>query len=270
MEYILNSNVSKEYLKKANGIRVSYKDRYKILDMIEECPDAYFLLTINFNINEDLNAQNFITKYSKMLNDRFILLIMPENYEYCVNNNINYAFNITINSFNEFNALLNYTKLPTHIFITSPLSNSLSVVNELMIKANRKGQIKITVFPNAANLGLINCANTICGNWIRPEDLNQYCEKTIDAIGFINEDESAAMEQVLYRIYAEYKKWDGSMKLVVKDLNQDFNNTLVASPGFSAKLNCGQKCMTGHNCRLCKRIADLAQDKTYAKIVANK
>lgn len=46
MKYCLNSNLSAEYLQKADEIKVKYKDRHEIIDLIEKYPGKTIILTM--------------------------------------------------------------------------------------------------------------------------------------------------------------------------------------------------------------------------------
>ena len=46
MNVCLNSHQSIEYLKKANELKILYKDRHKIIDFVENYPDKTIILDI--------------------------------------------------------------------------------------------------------------------------------------------------------------------------------------------------------------------------------
>jgi hypothetical protein len=66
MYYCLSSQVSKEYLKKADEIRIKYNKLNTILDLYEINPNATFILTISSKIDKNEIKWTEIENYNIM------------------------------------------------------------------------------------------------------------------------------------------------------------------------------------------------------------
>ena len=72
MHYCLSSNVGKDYLKKADEIRLKYKKLNDILDLYEINPNATFIITI-LKENKDTINWNQLEQYNKMTQNKIII-----------------------------------------------------------------------------------------------------------------------------------------------------------------------------------------------------
>lgn len=163
----------------------------------------------------------------------------------CKTLNIKFFYGVPINNFYDLQALMDYGC--SDVRIDAPLTHMLDKLEKL--------DITVRLSPNIAYYAYIPRKDGVCGSWIRPEDTILY-EKYIDVFEF--EDCDIKKEQALYRVYAEQKTWSGNLNTLISNLNYNATNSLIY-PEFSEKRAfCGQKCMSGLNCKLCYRMLDLA------------
>lgn len=66
MHYCLSSQVGKEYLKKADEIRIKYNNINTILDLYEINPEATFIIIITSQENKNNIQWTEIEKYNLM------------------------------------------------------------------------------------------------------------------------------------------------------------------------------------------------------------
>ena len=88
----------------------------------------------------------------------------------------------------------------------------------------------------------------VCGTYVRPEDIDTY-GKYVDTIEFYYKD--LHQEKVLFKIYAEDKKWPGNLNLILANLNVDIDNRGLPDEFGSVRMICQQKCMKGRRCAFC-------------------
>ena len=246
MHYCLSSQVGKEYLKKADEIKVKYKQLNNILDLYEINPNATFILTITNK--EDLSniKWNEIEQYNIMTQKKLIIETDSFNImDACKALDIKFFYGIPVNNFYDVKALMDYGCCD--IRIDSPLTHMLDKFEDL--------DITVRMSPNIAYYAYIPRGDGVCGSWVRPEDTELY-EQYVDVFEF--EDCDVKKEQALYRIYAEQKNYPGNLNNLISNLNYEAINRLI-HPEFSEKRAfCGQKCASGLNCKLCYRMLDLA------------
>jgi hypothetical protein len=106
-----------------------------------------------------------------------------------------------------------------------------------------------------ASEGYLPNMDGIVGPWIRPEDTAFY-EDTFDMIEFDECQEN--QEEALFRIYAEQKKWSGPINMIIRHIDTDAYNRMILPEFAIARKNCGQRCASGDNCRICYRLLKLA------------
>ncbi len=246
MHYCLSSQVGKEYLKKADEIRVKYKQLNSILDLYEINPNATFILTITNK--EDLSniKWNEIEQYNIMTQKKLIIETDSFNImDACKALDIKFFYGIPVNSFYDVKALMDYGCCD--IRIDSPLTHMLDKFEDL--------DITVRMSPNIAYYAYIPREDGVCGSWVRPEDTELY-EQYVDVFEF--EDCDVKKEQALYRIYAEQKSYLGSLNTLISNLNYEGINRLIHPELSEKRAFCGQKCATGLNCKICYRMLDLA------------
>ena len=246
MHYCLSTQVSQEYLKKADEIRVKYNQLKMILDLYEINPNATFILTISSKEDKNTIPWIEIENYNTMTQNK--LIIETDSFDImdaCKALNIKFFYAIPVNTLYDLKALADYGCCDVRI--DAPLTHMLDKL--------KKYDITIRMCPNIAYYAYIPRENGITGSWVRPEDTELY-EEYVDVFEF--EDCDAKKEQALYRVYAEQKSWPGNLNNLISNFNYESSNKLIPSDLSVVRMNCGQKCLSGINCSVCYRLLNLA------------
>ena len=244
MKCCLNSHQSAEYLKKADELKIKYKDRHKIIDFIENYPDKTIILDMRGY--DGLIAWDDIKRYKIMTKNNFVIALNSlEDISFCKKENIKFYWNFPITTFYDLKALKDLGV--EYALIESPLFHN--------IKEAALIGVKLRVVPNVAYYAFIPRADGVCGSWIRPEDLQLY-ESYIHIIEF--EDCDLKKEQALFRIYMEQKAWSGDLGMLITNLNHLGVNRMIPTELTEKRMSCGQRCQSGNHCKLCYRYLGLA------------
>ena len=244
MKFCLSSRQTDEYLSQADEIRVQYRDYKQIYDLLDKFPKATIIL--NCQTLEEEPFLKAIRDFVKLAPERIILSL--------------YSF-ADIKTAKEF-------QLPFYIIHPFQTLEQLRAVKELGVcyalidnlLPHQLHEAKITgvplrAIPNIAHLDAIPRENGITGNWIRPEDLDQY-SLYIDAIEFGTQPQKR--EQALFRIYHTEKSFGGDLGRIVQDFNALGSNAFLNSEITLTRMNCGLKCATSQGCSICQNILYLS------------
>lgn len=248
MKFSLNSRQTMEYLKKADEIKIEYRDRDSILDLSEKYPDKSFVL-INTVADGILDWKN-IQKWNTLTHNKLTLCL--SSIEDCLKakeNNIPFYLGFPVTSWHEAQALKELGV--SFLVIGAPLFFDMKNVKSL--------HMPIRLVPNIACLDDIPREDGINGTWIRPENIDDYdaCleDLTIEFLGC-----KIQKEQAMYRIYAEQKSWPGELDMLIDGLNYSALNRLIDPKITAGRLNCHQTCaMPDGACTLCYRVFAMAK-----------
>ena len=244
MKYCLNDTLSKEYLKRADQIKIKYKDRNMILEYMNQFQDKEYIIDC-FNVN-DIDWKQ-MKQFSDLSNQNVVLCLDNINLlRQCLTSGIKGYLGYPISTFWERNAVkflgVEYVRLDTSLFFE--MDNV------------KKAGIKVRAVPNIAYNDPYPHQDGVVGTWIRPEDVETIYGEYIDVIEF--EDCDKDKESALYRIYAEDKKWDEDLSFIITNLDYHTLNRLIESRVSTARLNCGHKCQKTGVCNICYRVLTLA------------
>lgn len=245
MHYCLSAQVGNEYIKKADEIRLRYKELDKMLDLYEINPELSIILTIKDQEKSEVNWEE-IERYNKMWKDKVI--VETDSFavmDACKLFNIKYFYGIPVNNFYDFQALIDCGCCD--IKIDAPLTHMLDRLINF--------DVTIRMSPNIAYYAFIPRENGIIGGWVRPEDVELY-EDYVDVFEF--EDCDVKKEKALFRVYAEQKNWPGDLNSLITNLSYNATNRMILPDFGKVRMFCGQKCTMGINCTVCKRIMNLA------------
>ena len=244
LKYSLSSRQVAEYLKKADEIKVEYRDRRTIPDLAEKYPDARINL-LPPEKEEDIDWKE-IKNYQILSRNNFIFgIIRYTDIGPAKDNDINVYYRFPITTFQELEDVKRAGVCS--VILGAPLFFRMDSV--------AKFEIPVRAIANVAHPeGSFTMLDGPTGTWIRPEDVEVY-EQYIDTIEFMAVQKE---EQALYRIYAEQHKWPGELNMVVKDLNHSATNRMIPPTLVESRLNCGQRCKETGRCHLCQRVLDLA------------
>ena len=243
MKYCLSNRQETSYLNKADEIKVEFRDRDIISDLIEQYPEKDIILMVYYNEIVDWKK---IEQWNILSQGHFILcLSLISDAEECKERNIPFYFGYPVKTYYELRAMkelgVRYVRLGEPLFFEMDMIKSFG--------------IPVRAVPNVAYIDGFPRADGVCGTWIRPEDLDLY-EGYIETIEF--EDAEIKREQALFRIYSEQKHWPGDLNMIITNLNYEGLNRIIVPHMAEHRLNCGQRCQKTSNCKLCYRALSLA------------
>lgn len=244
MKLCLQARQEPKYLDWADEIIFEYRDKDSIPDYMNKYPDKTIILKC---YNREKIDWHKIASFKKEK-----LLIATNNLinvEKCKELKLKFYLVYPICSYDELNAVLDLGS--EYVRLGVPLFFDMDHIKEYYPKA------KIRLIPNIAYDDVYQRANGISGTWIRPEDLNMY-EDYAEVIEF--NDADLSKERALTRIYWSEKEWSGELKTLITNLNSPGVNRMIQSQVTEARLNCRQKCMSHHNCHICFRALQLANE----------
>lgn len=240
MKYCLSGRQNKKYLDKADEILVEQRDYRYISDLIIEHPNKTIILEVR-DFEDDV-LKNCIVEYSKDSSINFVCAIytlQPEFLEWLNFNNIKFYYGYSVNTFYDVRALIDLGV--EYVKIHAPLTFNIDLLSKL--------DCKFRMIPNVAYDAYIPRKDGICGQWVRPEDV-QYYEDGIYVFEF--EDADLKKERTLYDIYAEQKIWNGNLYFLISNLNVQCDNRGLPNDIGQVRANCGQRCMQIDSCHFCQ------------------
>lgn len=244
MKYCLQSRQIPEVLKQADEIRVQQKDYKQIYDLTEQYPNTTIILNCpNFEEESFIKA---ISEFKILTQENIILCLFScEQISQALKFKIPYYFAFPAQTLEQVRALKNLGAC--YVLLDNLVIHQL---HEL-----KKIQIKTRAIPNIAHLDNIERANGINGNWIRPEDIDEY-SLYIDTLEFGTQP--LKREQTLLRLYKEDKNFPGDLGKIVQDLNVEGKNRLLNSEHTLRRMNCNLACANTAGCSLCYDILKIA------------
>lgn len=248
MKICLSSRQIKEYLSKADEIKVQFRDIKSIPDLIMDYPEATIILE---NVNGEPFNWDELKNWNTLAQGKLMLCLgNPDQLVEANNYGIKAYLGWLISDYETLNTVL---KMGVYCV---RLSGSLFFDLDRIVSMGAT----IRAVPNIAFQDGLMRDNGVVGTWIRPEDLEVY-EPYIEAIEFVNCD--LKKEQALYRIYGEQKAWPGDLGLIVSDLNYIGVNRMIHPDLAEKRINCRQRCQSGGACRFCYRVLELANPDLF-------
>jgi len=243
MKYCLNCRQEKAYLQKADEIKVEFRDRKIIPDLIDNYPDATIILMCYSG--EEINWNDCV-RWNVLAKGNFIMCLSSfEDAKVCKEKELKFYIGYPIKTFYELNALKDLGVC--YVRLAEPLFFQMDEVKLF--------NIPVRVIPNIAFTDTFPHPDGVCGTWIRPEDVDTYAPY-VETIEF--EDCDNRKEQALYRLYAEQKNWPGNLSMIITNLEYPAVNRMILPDVARSRLNCGQKCQMNRHCKICYRAFDLA------------
>jgi hypothetical protein len=90
-----------------------------------------------------------------------------------------------------------------------------------------------------------------------------YYAGIIDVFEFYN---SVEEQNVLYEVYFHDMEWNGNLREIIKGLKRDVNSYYILGDEFGrTRADCERKCIKGGNCKMCDRLAELADSLENSK-----
>ena len=240
MKYCLSGRQNKKYLEKADEILVEQRDYRYISDLIIEHPNKTIILDIKDFDDESLKS--CVIEYSKDKTINFICCIYdlsPNVLEWFNYHNIKFYYGYSVNSFYDVKGLIDLGV--EYVKVHAPLTFSVDLLS--------KFDCKFRMIPNVAYDAYIPRYDGICGQWVRPEDV-QYYEGGIYVFEF--ENANLEQERTLYDVYAEQKVWNGNLHFLITNFNVYCDNRGLPDDIGQTRANCGQRCMKTGSCHFCQ------------------
>lgn len=131
-------------------------------------------------------------------------------------------------------------------------------------RAVKAHTIKLRAIPTVSYNHHLPHKSGICGQWIRPEDIDLY-----EDLIYIMEFEFCEVkrEETLFKVYAQSKEWSTRLDILIEDLGSTALNRLIPEDLIETRLNCRQRCMGGEStCHLCETVMHMAEAETFSKI----
>lgn len=256
MKFCLHSRLDMEYLQKADEIKVDTRDYSTIPDLLEKYPEKDIILEL---FHKEEKNWDELRRWTILSRGHLILCLdNPEDFPKAREIGVKYYLGYPVASMYEANALK--ANGVCYIVVGMPLFFNMNSIKTL--------DIDCRCIPNVAYIDGIYRENGVCGQWIRPEDLELY-SPMIDAIEFSHVKKDK--EQALYRIYAEQKKWPGDLGMIIENFNHLGVNRMIMRDVSLARMNCRQKCQDGTgSCHICERALLLADPERIKDYELNK
>ena len=235
MKYAISARQPKDMLNKADEIIIDYKDIDYLFDLIELFPDKKYILKLPYG--EDINWTT-VDNFNKLCNLEVALMSLND-INRCKEHNIKFFWGYEIISYYDLKRLVD-------LGVSQVLLGNELYFDVKNIKEHFNTPIRLIA--NKCFDSYLPAQEGVCGTYVRPEDIDTY-GKYVDTIEFYYKD--LHQEKVLFKIYAEDKKWPGNLNLILANLNVDIDNRGLPDEFGSVRMICQQKCMKGRRCAFC-------------------
>lgn len=227
-------------MKAADEIRVIYKDRDYIFNLIDWFPDKRIVLEIPVDEDVDAVPWEIIQAHNEKINGNLIICAYDYRYfEKCKEYGIKYYWGIPATTLYQLNAMKDMGC--TFAIIAAPVAFNIRAAYD-------KG-MKLRMIPNMAFIDHLPRVSGLHGAWVRPEDVNIY-EAYVDTFEF--QSRNLQHERGLLNVYKS-GYWNDDLKLLITGLNVDVPNYVISSADFTLRrLACKQKCENGGACHACE------------------
>lgn len=228
-------------LKKADEIKVDYKDIKRLYDLIEEKilnPIIYIYISKDEKVDwEEIETFKGIFNIKIAVEDAFKFQEIKD-----LNYFVFWSYPIT--SYWELNGIIELGAC--EVLIDAPLFFDLKKVKTICEKNN----VEIRVVANQCFNSYMprNPKTGIYGPYIRPEDVDFY-ERYIDHIEFITK--SLEKELTLIKVYKQDKTWPGNLNLLLDNLGENVDNRGFDARFAKNRTTCGQRCQIDNSCHFC-------------------
>ena len=261
MKYALHARCEKQFLKQADEIIVSYREKDRLLDYPELYPEAAVTIQCYETDPDNIDfkwlaamAPQFPKGYSVGFLSLQLLSIARDL-------NINAYLLRYITTYAELNKLKELGAC--YVMLGQPLFSSVNKV--------KRFEIPVRWTPNIVDANNFGLSDIIHGTWIRPEDLHLY-DEIPDSVAEFPGARDYKAEQALFKVYkrGEWKQDLGFLLLEFKGMN--INNYLLSTDEtFGEKrLNCHQMCEEtpgGSLCHYCNTNMRLANPDFLKKVM---
>lgn len=242
MKYMMSIRQPLVTLHQADEIRVDYKDRERLYDLMAEEPPIEGNLYIYIPKDQVIDWDE-LNKFRQAFTKSTITLGFEDAYSIIEGKNHEYRsfWSYPATTFYEARGLI---ALGVHeLLIDAPLYFSLPKV-----KALCEGAVELRIVANKCFNNYMPRENGICGTYLRPEDVDVYSEY-IDHIEFVTD--SLKKELTLIDIYKNKKRWPGNLNLLLTNLKVNIDNRGFDENFAKRRIECGQVCQMDGRCHYC-------------------
>lgn len=237
-----------KYLPQIDEFNIDFKNKeIKLLQFLNTYAHSQ---RVNIRLPKDYTKDNIdllVAIYEKGYN---IAIILPDNYyvNQLHDKHIPFYFEDLIFTWDQLIATIDSGV--TDVFISGELGFDLERIKKIF------PNVSLRCYANISQAG----SSWFYGDgfkdfYIRPEDVDFY-SNYIDVIEFYN---SVEQQNILYEIYFKDKEWNGNLQEIIKGLRLKINNYYILGSEFARRRSqCQKGCMKGERCRLCDRLAELA------------
>lgn len=255
MKYSVSGRQPLEVLRKADEIKLDYRDKDKIFDYLidfEEEPKEYVVVLGNA---EEI-VWDELVKINELSNNKLTVAIrILQNAEILNDLGIKWYWEYAITTYYELDTVMNFN--PTYLLLGAPLYFDLPEV--------KKRNVPIRLVANMCYENMLPHKTGATGTYVRPEDVPAY-EKYVDILEFVTFG-NLKKEHTLLGVYLS-GHWPGNLNLLLTNLGEHVDNRAVPEQFGEARIQCRQSCMRNSHCRLCENLIKFAQvvDKNRDKI----
>lgn len=251
MKFCLSSSLTRNSLQEADEIRIKWKNKNSIDSLVEKYGKKPYILMLEEDsdlVKVELIHFDVVTENNLIVSCKNIQQLQTIR-EF----GIKYMLDYEVPSTYELRALAALGC--EYAYIGLPLFFSLSATRDI--------DIKLRIIPTRCSDHKFPTEDSICGHWIRPEDLDEY-EDYIDVVEF--EDCAIRREETLFKVYKNQKTWSTQLNILVEDLSSNAINRLINPDLVYHRLGCGQSCKNFSTCHACQHALILAERDKIEKL----
>ena len=254
MKWCLRSRLASRYLIKADEIRVDFRDYESIPDVYHKYKRTIILFPALQNEEYDWNK---LLQFDTICEHNLIISCLTTEIM-SMAKNLGLRFMLASEAHSGWDLKMLQDFGAEYAYVGIPLFFNLK-----RIRDNGAYTIKLRAIPTVAYNHHYPYTSGICGQWIRPEDVEAY-EDYIDVMEF--EFCDVPREETLFKVYAEQKEWNTRLDILIEDLGSAALNRMIPETLVETRLECGQRCMNGGSCHLCSSILRTTEEDFIKKI----
>lgn len=252
MKICIHSKLPHQILRQALEIRIDATDRSSLPSLLEQYPQAAIIQELYNLTDEQINWTEL----------RDLAILYPNRLIICTTNipQLRQALSLNIPSYIGYQA--NSPSEANSLLALGVCYINVGIPLFFQLEGYKNCGTPFRTIANIPYLDNLPHDHGICGQWLRPEDLDSYERRTpIQAIDFFNVPPQK--EEALFRIYTK-KEWPGPLSDIIEDLNYSAENRLILPELAHQRISCNQICaLPNHNCHKCQRMLTLANPNSY-------
>ena len=242
-----------EILKEAEQIKIEFDPKDETLEeFIDRYADKHIYIQIVdgifFKTLEDMNRIKALKEkknWSLIVNFDDVPGAKVELLKEICNQ---YIFADMVDEWEDLQELFSYGV--SEVYIT----NSLGFDLERLKRECGKRDVKIRAIANVAQCRNVAVTPPIKRFFIRPEDVEVYS----DYIHSIEFDGDQTVQEVCWKAYSRGYWW-GDLSEIIMGLGKELDDRRLPDNYGPLRSICGQRCITGGGCQVCRAIVDFAE-----------